>query len=491
MKKFLTIFMILLFAVMASACTPKHGLTIPDVDKTLQLLVGETQLITPTLTNETDVLNWTSSDVAIATVNNGTIQAISAGTATITVVIQGTNVSETVMVTVSYAASTSVTINGNGTVIIGTTLQLTGVVLPSNANPALTWASSNESIATVNNGLVTGVAVGTVTITATAQGTSLSKTVTITVITPDPTGITVAGVDTVEVGNTETYTASVAPTLASQVVTWSVDDSLIATINSTTGELTALKGGSVVVTATSVSNNTITGSKTVTVTHPAPVSINIVGDDEAPMGVDIAYTATVSPTHAIQTVTWSVSDTSKATIEAETGVLTGIALGMVEVRATSTVLGTVVGVKQVTVIQSMPNTITISGDQFLLVGTSSTPYSATIAPSSAEQGVSWSVNNTSIASINATTGVLTTVAAGTVIVTATSTILNTIKGMMTVVVYTNQSLVIDDGYASLDMGAKVTLGTTDYYFGYTAFANTADLTGKLMDDTTVELKDGT
>jgi uncharacterized protein YjdB len=65
-----------------------------------------------------------------------------------------------------------VNITGEGNVVAGATLALTGLVAPTNANPALTWASSNVAVASVSaTGVVTGVAVGSVQITATATGT--------------------------------------------------------------------------------------------------------------------------------------------------------------------------------------------------------------------------------------------------------------------------------------------------------------------------------
>ena len=63
------------------------------------------------------------------------------------------------------------------TLDIGGTANLTATVSPSNAtNKAVSWSTSNQSVATVNNGTVTAGAAGTVTITATVPK---SKTVTI------------------------------------------------------------------------------------------------------------------------------------------------------------------------------------------------------------------------------------------------------------------------------------------------------------------------
>ncbi len=54
------------------------------------------------------------------------------------------------------------------TVAVGNQVTLTATVLPENAdNKKVTWSSDKESVATVANGVVTGVAAGTATITAT------------------------------------------------------------------------------------------------------------------------------------------------------------------------------------------------------------------------------------------------------------------------------------------------------------------------------------
>jgi uncharacterized protein YjdB len=51
---------------------------------------------------------------------------------------------------------------------IGATTTLTATVSPSNAtNKSVTWSTSASSVATVSNGVVTGVSAGTARITAT------------------------------------------------------------------------------------------------------------------------------------------------------------------------------------------------------------------------------------------------------------------------------------------------------------------------------------
>lgn len=79
-------------------------------------------------------------------------------------------------------AVTSVTLNqSTATVEAGKTVTLTATVAPENAtNKTVTWASSNTGIATVDGGVVTGVAAGEATITATADGKSATATIIVT-----------------------------------------------------------------------------------------------------------------------------------------------------------------------------------------------------------------------------------------------------------------------------------------------------------------------
>ena len=68
-------------------------------------------------------------------------------------------------------AVTGVTLDKpTASVKVGGTVTLTATVAPANAtNKTVTWSSSNPSTATVNDGVVTGVAAGTATITVTTE----------------------------------------------------------------------------------------------------------------------------------------------------------------------------------------------------------------------------------------------------------------------------------------------------------------------------------
>ena len=76
---------------------------------------------------------------------------------------------------------TGITLNNVSKMVkVGETFQLTATVTPSNAkDKSVTWSVNNSKIATVNNGLVKGVSIGTAIVTAT---TSNGKTAKATII---------------------------------------------------------------------------------------------------------------------------------------------------------------------------------------------------------------------------------------------------------------------------------------------------------------------
>lgn len=284
---------------------------------------------------------WSSSDPAIATVSGGVVTAVKPGSATITAAV-GT-VKGTAAVTVAAPVATIEVTPATATIVIGGTSQLTATLKDAGGNVltdrTVAWSSDNDLIASVStSGLVTSRSVGSATITATVEGKSATAKVTITpvpvasvTVTPSTASLVIGA--TVQL-NAVTKDAA-GNTLTGRTVTWSTSDATIASVDGN-GLVTANALGSAIITATS-ETKTATAQITVTVAPVASVAVS-------PASVTVALNATtqLSATtsdasgHVLtgRTVTWSSSDQSKATVDAN-GLVTGHAYGQVTITATS------------------------------------------------------------------------------------------------------------------------------------------------------------
>ncbi len=138
------------------------------------------------------------------------------------------------------------------TVAVHKSVSLKAEVEPKNAsNKKLTWSSSDESIATVKGGNVTGVGPGTATITATADdGSGVSAKLEVTVIVP---------VKTIELSETKVLplpplvpwrvTAQISPEDATlQDIVWTSSDEKIANVDQN-GTINGVSPGTATITA--------------------------------------------------------------------------------------------------------------------------------------------------------------------------------------------------------------------------------------------------
>ncbi|MEI2748133.1 MAG: Ig-like domain-containing protein [Ferruginibacter sp.] len=167
-------------------------------------------------------------------------------TYTATSTINGCSSSNTVEVTVTpNAAVTSVT--GSSPLCIGATTTYTanGVVLSGGTG---SWSSDNEAVATVDNaGLVTAVSAGSANITYTITGGcggTVSAFATVTV-DPNANAGTITGASTICTATSTTFSSN-----GDAGGTWSSDNNAVATVNPTSGLVTAVAPGTANITYT-------------------------------------------------------------------------------------------------------------------------------------------------------------------------------------------------------------------------------------------------
>lgn len=139
------------------------------LDKTsLSLAIGESATLTATVKPDdaTDkTVAWSSSDESVAKVDNGKVTAVKSGKATVTAKcgVKTAECAVTVTVPVSSITLDKTTLS----LVIGESFTLTATVKPDDAtDKTVTWSSSDESVARVDNGKVTAVNAGQAKISA-------------------------------------------------------------------------------------------------------------------------------------------------------------------------------------------------------------------------------------------------------------------------------------------------------------------------------------
>ena len=289
----------------------------------LNLTTGNSATLTASVSPDNaydKTVSWTTSNSNVATVSNGKVKAVSAGTATITVkTSNGKKAICTVTVKNPVIEASAVSLNKTAMKLTsGNSETLAATITPANAtDKSVTWTTSNSKVATVSSGKVTAISAGTAKITAkTNNGKTASCTVTVVNPTVDVTGISLNKTSaSVTKGNSLTLTATITPSNATnKSVTWTTSNSKVATVSN--GKVTAIAAGTAKITAKT--NNGKTAVCTVTVKNPAVAATSIKLDKTSTTlgkGETITLKATIAPSDTTnKTVTWTTSNSSVVTV---------------------------------------------------------------------------------------------------------------------------------------------------------------------------------
>ena len=216
----------------------------------------------------TALVTWSSGNTLVATVGtwSGLATGITVGSSVITATFELQSASTTLTVTNATLSSITVT-PVNPSIAVDLTKQFTATGNYSDGTShditaSVTWSSEDTLVATINaSGLATGIAAGSSVITATMGSTSANTTLTVTAATLSSIAVTpvnpsiVVGL-TKQLAATGSYSDGSFEDITASV-TWSSEDTLVATINAS-GLATGIAAGSSVITATmgSTSANT-------------------------------------------------------------------------------------------------------------------------------------------------------------------------------------------------------------------------------------------
>jgi len=163
---------------------------------------------------ENKKITWKSSDETIATIsNNGLITAKKPGTVTIKAIsIEGSKEAICELTVISPPIESIKFENETKTIYVGDKITLKTISTPENTtinNPI--WNSSDETVATISDGIITAVSPGTTIITISNEDATITATATITVLekTKEPLNIKVKGYDLSFEPNKKDYTLKI------------------------------------------------------------------------------------------------------------------------------------------------------------------------------------------------------------------------------------------------------------------------------------------
>ena len=416
----------------------------------IEVLKGSETKLTPVVVPDTATnkrVIWRSSDPEIASVISGKITGVSKGTATITATsVADKTLTAECKVTVVETFPTEVTLdkavlnlNASASATLAATLN------PANATESeLTWESSDESIATVEQTSATrarvrAVAAGEATITVKTQAEGVTATCKVFVNPVTEISIAPKTVN-LAVNGTQKLTVSFTPADGTgQAVAWSSSNERVATVGAD-GTVKGVSAGNAVITAETA--NGVKAECTVTVAGaPAQTDVKVSGikisaaNKNIMAGKKTTVKAVVNPSNATnKAVTFKSSNPKYATVNAATGVVTtkkGGAGNKVTITATAndgsnkvsnklTIKIMKYGVKKVSF---KKKTMTVKAGNKVTLKPTITLTNKKAKKSQVNKTLSWKSSNTKWATVSSK-GKVTTKKAGkgkTVTITATST----------------------------------------------------------------------
>jgi uncharacterized protein YjdB len=363
----------------STGCAATHVVAVDSLPSVIAGSSGFCNFTSTILTSSPSGGTWYSTNTSVATINPSTGFITGASVDTVTIIyVSAAGCSRSRLQNIIAGPSA---ITGPDRVCEGETITV------SNAISGGVWSSSTPPVATItpfgtSSGIVTGVAAGTSMITYTLSITGCYDTLPVTV---DPLPGAIMGVPVVCEGSTTSLSNSMAG------CTWSSGNPAVAAIDATTGVVTGIAGGTATIVCHSPAGCTVT-----TVVSVNPLPTPIAGSLSICIGTSSSLSSLPSGG------AWWSSNPTVANIDYVTGVINGNTVG------TTTVTYTLPSSCQVTAVATVyPVPSTIGGPSVVCEGN-------TITLTITTTGGIWVSSNLSRATVDAATGVVTGVAAGTV-----------------------------------------------------------------------------
>lgn len=375
-------------------------------------------------------VTWSSSSSKIATVDaSGLVTARKTGKVTITATAKdGSKVKGRITLRV-VSGVTGLTIEGASSVAAGKSITLKAVMMPADATEkGVVWSvDCDKSIAAISqSGKLTTKkisAITTITVMAVSkQNSAIRATHTVT-IRPVTTGLAISAPRlTIDLASpTLQLTAKCIPEDASQQVAWSTSNKRIATVDAN-GVVTALKAGTVTITATATDGTGVRAKFTVKVQKTVK-SLTISGAAKLGGGQSTTIKATILPKDAAnQKVIYSLNCPASVATISTSGVLTTknvTEITTVTVNAVSAENSTISATWTLVIYPKTTKLTLTAASSWINVG-ASVQLHVSATPETAQMPIRWRSSNTRVATVDAN-GVVRGLKAGTATITVRTT----------------------------------------------------------------------
>ena len=387
-------------------------------------------------TKNKTVLVWSTSDDTIAKVTTaGYISPVAAGDVEISCWHKDDEKTRATTILHIFIPVKSVSLSTKTlSLIVGASKEagtghLETTILPDDAHiRSVTWSSSNEKVATVDDmGVVYAQGPGQCQIRATSNEPTKQKKFANCTITVSQavTEVTLPDEVTIAINKVATIMPTILPkTAKNKKLEWASEDESIAIVTAQ-GGIKGISNGSTLIYARTTDGSNLEAKCKVTVVVPVLALKSVIPSINVPVHKQSEpISLLVSPENAsIQTVTWTSSDESIATVN-EDGEVTGIKGGTVTITATSDekpITGNPKSVSiKVTIVEPVSK-IALEKKEYRIAKGSTQKLVADVLPESASiKKVTWNSSNPDIVSVNQT-GYLTAKKVGTATITCEAT----------------------------------------------------------------------
>lgn len=238
------------------------GITLSQTE--ISLNKGKTAVLTATVAPENaadKTVIWSSSNEKVATVSDGTVTAVSKGTATVTA--KAGDKTATCTVTVKVPAS-KVTLNTKQIYMVkGKSVNVKATVTPSDTTDRTSWSTSNKKVATVKNGKISAKKTGKATVTVKAGSKKATVKVNVVSKAKKATKVTLNKKKaTLKVKKTLSLKTTLKPSSSTDTLKWTSSNKKVAKVDKF-GTVTAVKKGKATITVKTSSGKKATCKITV------------------------------------------------------------------------------------------------------------------------------------------------------------------------------------------------------------------------------------